>query len=109
MENMVKAKPEITQAESGFKLVAVIVANPDFHQYFKPRKVTLYGTTLKDLQARQRQFIEEAALGISSEMPIGGGNWASYKTFVYSPEGKKLGRMSYNGTIWNEKNEEVKA
>jgi hypothetical protein len=104
MKNLVSTNTLI--AEKVFKMEGKIVANPDFAQYFRPRKLVLVGTTLADLKARQRQFIDESALGISSEFSIGGGNWG-YKNTVTDPEGKIIGRMSYNGRIWNENDEEV--
>lgn len=105
METLVKQQ-EIAVGKT-FKLKGKIMANPDKHQYFKPMTLELEGLTLADLKARQRQFIDESFTGISSEIPIGGGNWATRKTKVVDPNGKVLGTMSYNGTIIDKNGHEV--
>lgn len=99
-------KKMIQSNGNDFRLEIQIVSNPDFHQYFKPMKVTITAETLKDLKVLQRQFIDESMTGESSEFPIGGGNWG-HKTSVFAPDNQLIGRMSYNGRIWNEKEEEV--
>lgn len=82
-----------------YRLEIQIVANPDFYQSFKPRKATIEAASLKELQTLQRQFIKESQEGISSDIPIGGGNWG-FKCLVWAPDGSLVGRMSYNGRIW---------
>ena len=107
MKTLVKAVPSIEKAESGFKLVGKIVANHDRAQYFKAMKLELVAPSLKDLQARQKQFIDESATGESCEFSIGGGNWSKFQ--VFNPEGVLIGRMSYNGRIWDANDQEIVA
>jgi hypothetical protein len=104
MKSLTAAKPLV--AEKSYRFEVQIVSNPDFHQYFRPMKAVIFGETLADLKARAMQFIEESYTGVSSDIPIGGGNWG-HKTMVYTPEGKVLGRMSYNGRLWDKNDNEV--
>ena len=109
MKTLIKVTPSIEKAESGFKLIGKIVANPDRAQYFRAMKLELVAPTLKDLQARQRQFIDESATGLSCEFSIGGGNWPTRFSKVYNPEGVLIGTMSYNGRIWDSNGQEIVA
>lgn len=98
-------RQSLSQTKKSFRCEAIICSNPDRDQYFKDMKITIEGLSLKDLQYRQRQFIEESHSYISCEISIGGGNWIDAK--VYSPEGNFLGNMTYNGRIFDSKGHEV--
>ena len=77
MNNLQVKSNQMVSQNWKFKADGKIAANPDFHQYFKPIPLTLYGDSIADLKARQRQFVDESYLGISSDIPVGGGNWCN--------------------------------
>lgn len=99
METTLEFQKGIKESDTGFYIEVKVVANGDHGESFRPRKAKIHGLNLKDLKERQYQFVNENG--------IGGGNWT--KTFVFNSRGEKIGRMSYNGRIWDANENEIVA
>lgn len=80
-----------------YRLDLTIHANPDMMQFFPDEKIVIQGRTIKELKERVRDFTDLNCIGY--------GNW-SRNAKVFGPMGL-IGRMSYNGCIWDEKEVEV--
>ncbi len=105
MNSIQKPAVKSLEVQKAFRVEVRIEPNPDYYQSFKTKKCVIEADSLKELQTLQRQFVDESHRGISSDMPIGGGNWG-YNSMVKA-NGKIIGRMSYNGRIWDKSDNEV--
>lgn len=79
-----------------FKLTFTIHGNPDRNQGDWQETHTLSAPTINDLR--------KSVLAFQGDNDIGGGNWGEA---TLTKDGKVVGRMSYNGRLWDGDDKEI--